>query len=109
MTGKEPSCDLPQEDAICAPVLMARSFRTFPARSLASLGGCSFKWILQSGETAARAVWKCFFVYKMLSPLFTRIWVFQLQLLPEAPLAQRLDAKPQKVKVLVLLQPLWQL
>lgn len=94
---------------ICAPVLMARSFRTFPDRNLAGLGGCSFKWMFQSGETAVRAVCKCFFVYKMLPPLFTRIWVFQLQLLPEAPLAQRLDVKPEKVKVSVLLQPLWQL
>lgn len=58
---------------------------------------------------AVRVLCKCFFVYKMLSPLFTRIWVFQLQLLPEAPLAQRLEAKPEKVKVSALLQPLWQL
>lgn len=50
VTGKEPSCDLPQEDVICASVLRARSLRTFPARSGAGLGGCLSKWMFQSGK-----------------------------------------------------------
>lgn len=50
VTGKEPSCDLPQEDVIWAPVLRARSLRTFLARSGAGLEGAHLSGCSKAGN-----------------------------------------------------------